>query len=279
MRRVLYTLVVFALFASISIAQMQLKLPAEITGKKQNDLIEKNLESNFQLQMPAEVTAPGGMRNFVKGMFLIGLLADLSIPFGDEDTGFKHIAGTGFSVHAMASYMVAASFMLSLRVGYVGFGQQVTEGSEFGQDFRYEDCYYQIPILFGAYYLFATGSMFRPYIGLALGAFIQKYSYKWSWTYSGFGTEQTFNEEGDASSTGFGLVPTLGFYYILGSVMLHAAVEYAFLLSNLPEVTGDNTTLEKFNGYTGIAQEEEDTDVKASYLSILLGVSIPLGGK
>jgi hypothetical protein len=68
----------------------------------------------------------------------------------------------------------------------------------------------------------------------------------------------------------------VGAYYIAGSVMIHLAVEYAFLFSNLPEPDLEDLELTKVSG---VAQEEEEsTDEKASYLSFLLGVNIPLGG-
>jgi hypothetical protein len=257
---------------------MQLQLAAEITGEIPQSFVNHDYESNLHLTLPESAVPPAGMKDFVKGIFLLGLLADLSIPFGDEDTGFKHIAGTGFSGHAMASYVVAASWLLYLRGGYISFGTQTTEGGNEFYNFKYEDTYTQIPILLGASYLFATGSAFRPYVGLALGVFIQSYDFKWTESYEGFESisQEQFTWEGDASSTGFGIVPAVGAYYIAGSVMIHLAVEYAFLFSNLPEPDLEDLELTKVSG---IAQEEEESfDEKASYLSFLLGVSIPLGG-
>lgn len=282
MRRTL--LYIFSLFLVSSFcinAQMKLQLSQEITGEQPTSFTNNNLESNLNLELPPEVTAPGGIKDFAKGLILLGILADVSFPFGD---GFKHIAGTGFSGHVMASYLVSTSVFLALRAGYISFGTQTTEGSESWGNFKYEDSYSQIPILFGAYYLFATSGKFKPYIGLALGIFIQTYSYNWIED-SGFG--EPWTQEGDASSTGFGIVPAVGFCYILGSVMLHAAVEYAYLFSEGPKVEYEEFEYEyerpvllKRNNYTGIAQDEAEGESadKASYLSILLGVSFPLGG-
>lgn len=274
MRRTL--LFIFSLFLVSSLcinAQMKLQLSQEITGEQPTSFTNNNLESNLNLELPPEVTAPGGIKDFVKGMILLGILADVSLPFGD---GFKHVAGTGYSGHVMASYLVSTSLFLAIRAGYISFGTQTHEGEEFGYAYKYEDSYSQIPILLGAYYLFATSGKFKPYIGLALGVFIQTYSYNWSDDY-GYGDPQIL--EGDASSTGFGIVPAVGFYYILGSVMLHAAVEYAYLFSEGPTVEYEyENEIQKVSGYNGITQEEEESVEKPSYLSILLGISFPLGG-
>jgi outer membrane protein W len=188
------------------------------------------------------------MMDFYKGMLLLGILADVSFPFGDKDTGFKHIAGTAWSVHAALTYLITKSIMLSLRAGHINFGTQTTEQTDEFFSAKYEDTFSQIPLLLGAYYLFATGSGFKSYIGLALGVFFQSYAVKWSETYN-FPGQQPFNLDESFTNTAFGLVPALGFYYILSSIMLHAVVEYAFILSNLPSP--------EYNG------QSEDTDEKA----------------
>jgi outer membrane protein W len=113
-----------------------------------------------------------------------------------------------------------------------------------------------------AYYIFATGSGFRPYLGLALGLFLQNYSYEWTYTFSGGGGPMT--QSGDESSSSFGIVPTAGFYYFIAStMMLQFAVEYNLLLGEIP-TSGDSSS---------------NTDIpKAASLSILLGLAFALGG-
>ena len=64
--------------------------------------------------------------------------------------------------------------------------------------------------------------------------------------------------------------------------MLHAAVEYGYLFSKL-ELSEDDfpvpEELGKVSGFTGTNQEESWTEsYTANYLSILLGISFPLGG-
>ena len=72
-------------------------------------------------------------------------------------------------------------------------------------------------------------------------------------------------DSGDASSSSFGIVPTVGFYYFVATtMMIQFAVEYNYLFGELP-VPGDDSS--------------NNTDIpKASSLSILLGLAFALGG-
>jgi hypothetical protein len=276
MQKIFLIILSILLISSPGFAELKLKLPAEITGETTSSIINKNIENNLKLSIPAEVVPPADMRELVKGMILLGILADVSFPMGSDD-GFKHIAGTGFSGHVMASYMIATSWMLSLRAGYISFGGQTEEGGDEFGNYKYEDNYSQIPILLGAYYMFATNSAFKPFIGAALGVFIQNYSYTWTFSYDVGGQTYSDTQEGDASSTGFGVVPGAGFYYMLGSIMLVAAVEYAYIFSELPTEEEEEYT-PPLSKISRVAQEEEETtSEKASYISINFGVSFPLG--
>jgi hypothetical protein len=275
MQRIFLTILSFVLISTLAFAELKLKLPAEITGETTSSIINKNIEQNLKLNIPSEVVPPADMNNFVKGMILLGILADVSFPMGEED-GFKHIAGTAYSVHAVAAYLISSSFLMSLRVGYINFGTQTEEGSVPGvYDYKYEDTFTQIPVLLGAYYLFATGGNFKPYIGAAIGVFFQNYSV--NWTETGSGIDYTLDES--FSNTGFGVVPGLGFYYILGSIMLQAMVEYNYIFSELPSAEEDEYVppLEKGNNVGNITQDEEESTEKASYISVSLGISFPLG--
>ena len=272
MRLLVYTFIALFVVLSFSFAQMKLQFPAEITGETEESFVNRDIESHLKLDVLPEATALGGMKDFVKGMILLGLLADVSFPLGDENTGFKHVAGTAFSGHVVGAYLVSTSFLIALRAGYIKFATQTTEGSEAGFTYKYEDSYSQIPILLGAYYLFVTGSGFRPYLGVALGVFFQTYTVNWQ--ESGFGPDFTLDES--FSNTGFGVVPAIGFYYLLGSVVLQMAVEYALLFSEGPTV--EYTYVPELGKTSGIAQDitEESSD-KPSYISVNLGVSFPLG--
>lgn len=280
MKRLFLTFLSIVLISSLSFAELKLKLPSDLTGENYQSIINKNLETNLKLEVPAEVvTSPADMKEFVNGMIILGLLADVSFPLGgDED--FGHIAGTGFSGHAMIGYVVANSWLITLRGGYVKFGEQTTSGNDFGIDYTWTDNYSQIPILLGAYYLFNTSSAFKPYIGLAIGIIIQNYTFDGTYSYSIGGQTYTDTETADKSATGFGLVPALGSYYLVGSVMINLAVEYNMLFGGL-ELTEDDYVYNPGGGLAkanGIAQEETySEEYTISYFSVLLGVSFPIG--
>ncbi len=168
------------------------------------------------MNVAPEVVPPADMKEFVKGMMMLGILADVSFPMG-SDNGFGHIAGTGFSGHLEFSYFVSPMFRIMFRGGYINFGKQTNSGSEdfgFGQtfDYNYEDTYSQIPILIGGYYMFATESGFKPYIGLAIGVFFETYAVNWN---GRFRFWRTFYFDESFTSTGFGVVPAIGAYYSL----------------------------------------------------------------
>ena len=237
MKNVFYYLVIVTLGITItSHAEMKLRLSSVVKGDAPQSIFSNNLTSNLKLEVPASVSNLSDMEDFAKGLIMVGLLVDATIPFGDD---FKHIAGTGFSGHAFAGYVVARSILLTLRAGYVKFATQTEEGHEFGYDYKYEDKYSQIPILLGAYYLISTSSGFKPYVGIALGLFLATYSYEWN--YSGI------TETGDDTQSKFGVVPSVGFYYfVAATTMIQVAVEYNLIFQELPESSSSNLSSVSF---------------------------------
>lgn len=243
MQKVLYfVLILFVGFTVAVKGQMHLKLSNDISYKQPATFGNHNLESNLKLELPANLNTPN-LKDLYKGLFLVGALVDITLPLGDD---FKHIAGTGFSGHFFAGYVLTKAFMIALRIGYVRFADKTEEGS----GFKYEDSFSQIPILLGAYYLLTHRGYFRPYIGLALGIFISTHSYKWLYNYP----DGQFVENGDQTETKFGMVPTLGFYYFLtATTLLHASVEYGFIFQEL------------------------EASSNLNYLAIMFGVAFALG--
>jgi len=237
--------IAFLFLSSVTLAGFSLKLSMDITGEQEQTFLNHNLETNLKLELPSHVSNPGEMGSFMKGMWVLGLLADVAFPFGDD---FKHVAGTGYSIHAIASYAVAAQVLISLRAGYQVFGGQTSE-DEYGS---YEDDYYQIPFLLSAYFLLGRGA-FNPYIGLALGIYLTYRSMKYTYYNSPLpGQSQTI--ESDPSQTGLGVSPEVGFYYwMAATTMIQVAVAYHYLY------------------WVG-------GDFGVSYLAIMAGVSFALGG-
>ena len=266
-------LVVLLLLSNAVLAQMQLKINSDFENQNFQS-VSSDLKSNLLLDLPtnAYVSPPDAM-DFKKGLIILGLMADITIPLGDDD-GFKHIAGTAYSAHVMAGYLITQSFLLTLRAGYVNYGTQNEEGSDLGYSYSYEDTYSQIPILLGAYYIFATQGAFKPYIGLSLGVFLQTYAVKWTETYGQGIPAYSLDESFSASS--FGIVPGVGAYYMLSSAMIQVAVEYNMLFSGIPVAEETTYTLGKVSGTN--ATTATNDDVKASSISFLLGVSFPIGG-
>lgn len=266
-------LAVLLMLSNTVLAQMQLKLSSDF--EQQN--LSQALKSNSQLIQPNSVISPPDVMELKKGLIMLGLLADLSIPMG-SDSGFKHIAGTGFSGHVVLSYLLSPEVMLALRAGYIKYGTQSEEGSELGYSYKYEDSYSQIPILLGAYYMFGTKGAFKPYIGLALGLFLQNYNVKWTEDFGG--TYPAYNLDETFSASSFGVVPAVGFYFLLGSMTLQAAAEYNYLFSGIP-VAEDNYNVDGLYKSNSVAATTATTDPdhKASSISFLVGVSFPIGGK
>lgn len=237
MKNVFYYTALVILSITIAVhAEMKLKLSSAISGETTQTIFHNNLESNLKLEVPATISNPMDMKEFAKGLLMIGLLIDATIPFGED---FKHVAGTGFSGHAFASYILAKTFLLTLRAGYIKFASQTDEGTEFGYNYKNEDKYSQIPILLGAYYLIATKSGFKPYIGLALGLFLATYSYTWSY-YDPF-FQRDVTQTADNTDTKFGVVPGAGFYYfIAATTLIQVAVEYNLIFQKLEDSSSSN---------------------------------------
>lgn len=217
MKRTLLILFSFLVVSSLSInAQMKLNLSQEITNEKQNDLVENNLESNLKLELPPEVTNPGG-NEFLK-MWFVGLLADATFPLGDFGEGWS----TGFSVHAMLGYMIARSLLLNVSAGYVSFSEKESFPDQ-------ERCFSWIPISLGLNYVFNPGRKFMPFIGLAAAL----YFISWSNTYTYTSLGQTQTQTSETNDTEFGIIPRLGAYYMVSAaILLSLTAEYNMIFTS-----------------------------------------------
>jgi hypothetical protein len=273
MNKLFLTILSIILISTLSFAEMKLKLSADLTGETTRTLVNNDLESKLNLSLPSEVVAPN-MMELAKGAMLLGVLADVSFPMGSDD-GFKHVAGTAWSGHVEFSYFVSPMFRIMVRAGYINFGTQTTE-DQYGS---YEDTFSQIPIIVGGYYMIPTASGFKPYVGVALGVFFQTYKINWQFD-DGF---YQYSQDGSFSNTGFGVVPGIGAYYMVGSVLIQLGVEYTYVFSDGPTVD-DNYDYNYYpygslNKVAGITQDETDSESsdKPSYFSVVAGVSFPLG--
>ena len=201
------------------------------------------------------------------GTFMLGAVADVSFPFGEE---FKAYSGTGFSGHILAGYSVLNNLLLTLKVGYIKFGEQDIDLGGFAK--ISQDGYSatatnsQVPLLFGAYFTPGldptclggsgncfSGNLFSPYVGLQAGLFFKTYTFNSTYPYGEYGDsfqQVPDTHEENENSTIFGLVPTVGTFYSLSEdINLNVSAEYNYLF------------------------EEADVDAaNISFLSINLGV-------
>jgi hypothetical protein len=225
-------------------AELKLKLRSDLSNENIATLGNHNFESNMNLKLPANL-APAGEMELIKGLFLIGLAFDVTFPIGAD---FSNFAGTGFSGHAFVSYMIARSLMLTFSAGYIKFGDKdFGDGTNFTQTWSHS----QIPLLFGLNYLFNMQGAFRAYVGLALGLFLIKDSYKNSYTFGG----QTQTEEGSESSSKFGVVPRVGFLYMTAAIIFSLEVTYSLIFH----------------------KAEGEGSSNLAHLGILLGIMFALG--
>ncbi len=217
MKKVLITFFALIMVSSLSFAQMQLRLPTEITGETSQSFLTNNLESNLKLDLPQNVTAPGN--EFLK-MWMVGIMADISFPMGD----FGDAASTGFSGHAMIGYMIARSLLINLMVGYQTYGaKEEQEGYDYSASW--------VSVLVGLNYIFNPGKKFMPFVGFAVGLYFFSTTVTTpSVTIPGFGT--IGGGEVSGSSTEIGIAPRAGFYYLLAATtMLAVTLQYDVIFS------------------------------------------------
>ncbi|MCW8803255.1 MAG: hypothetical protein OQK57_02565 [Ignavibacteriaceae bacterium] len=192
-------------------------------------------------------SSSSGSRGSTVGTFMLGAVADVTFPFGEE---FKAYSGTGYSGHIIAGYSVLNNLLLTLKIGYIKFGEQDVNFGGFAkiaqEEYSATATNSQVPVLIGIYFTPGldptclgnpgscfSGSLLNPYIGLQGGLFFKTYKLISSYVYGGLGDSyQQFSdsEEYTESSTIFGIVPTAGTFYSLSDkVRLSASIEYNYL--------------------------------------------------
>jgi len=231
LKGLLFTLLIFSFLFFNSFSQ----------GKRFSSDNPSNEELNpvSQSELTFDQTAPDGSA-ILPGSWMIGVLADVSFPFGDA---FKNFAGTGFSGHLFIGYSVVKAFQVTMRVGYVKFGEKSQDFSFLGkiaqEGYTVNQNFSQVPILLGGYFTpeldpsclggpgsCFSGSLFHPYVGVNFGMFIQ--NYKWEQNYSYGGMTQTYEET--ESDTKFGIVPSVGSYYdVSPNIRLNLGLEWAYI--------------------------------------------------
>lgn len=251
MKKVLLFIITLFLVSSVSIyAQMKLKLLSDITGEdliSLNNLVLNESETNYNSDLPAKLLGDEG--KLIPGSIMIGLLGDVTFPFGED---FKKYAGTGWSGHIYAGYSFLNTLQFTLKIGYIKFGEQDVDFSQLPkttqEEYSRTETNHQIAILLGIIYMLGldpsclglpsclTGGLVLPYFGFQLGTYFKTWKsvqtlpfYEINKTLKKTAqTSQTIEET--ESNTIFGIAPTVGAYYgITDKIRLNVGLEYSYL--------------------------------------------------
>jgi hypothetical protein len=245
---------------------MKLNLPSVIDEEENASnlkLVLNKTETQSGIYSPVE--SPVDATSFIPGTIMLGLLGDVTFPFGEE---FKNYAGTGWSIHAFGGYSILNSLVLALKAGYIRFGDvetdygflgknsQITEGS-----IQYNT---QVIIALMIQYLMGGGScigpiaggVIKPFIALAICLIFKNYVYQLlnvQSIYKIANTVQT-DEKFEDSSTIFGISPSVGTYFnVSENVSLILSADYYYLFDE--------------------ADEEIDGSANINYLSLTFGAA------
>ena len=104
MRKFLLCFLSVIVVSSITFAQMNLQLPADIEGEEKvsTDKLELNKSETYSSSYSLS-KSPANATSMIPGTILLGLLGDVTFPFGED---FKNYAGTGWSVHRFGGYSI-----------------------------------------------------------------------------------------------------------------------------------------------------------------------------
>ena len=254
MHKYLLCFITAILVSSFSYSQMKLNLPSDIDAEeKMNNLklvlnkTEAHLGNNSaQSEVPADATS------FIPGTIMLGLLGDVTFPFGEE---FKNYAGTGWSIHGFGGYSILNSLLLGFKAGYIRFGDVETDYGflEKNSDIAAGSVQYntQIVLALLVQYYVMTGSCLgpsptlaalQPFIGFALCIIFKNYFYQ---IVNGTGINKAAstvqsNGEFDDSSTIFGISPSVGTYFSVSeNIRLILSADYYYLFDKADEEIED----------------------------------------
>ncbi len=249
MRTIIFCILVVGVISSLSTAQMKLQLPEEIERTDNTTVTNTTLNNS-------------GM---IPGSFMVGLLGDVTFPFGEE---FKTYAGTAWSVHGMGAY-VLNPIALSLKVGYISFGEVETDlsifekGAQYGEILTASNSQF---VLAAALLYFLSGLSpscitpgvggFNPYIGLAICLIFKNFVSVLT-TPFGMGKFSNVNQleqKYEDNSTIFAITPSVGtFFQISKDINLILSLDYYYLFDK--------------------ADEEIEGSANINYLSITFGAA------
>jgi len=243
MRKILLCFLAVIVVSSISIAQMKLHLPAEIEGEERvliNKLVLNKEGTNNASYVPSDES------KLIPGSFLVGLLGDVTFPFGEA---FKHYAGTAWSIHGMGGY-VLDPIMVALKVGYIRFGEVETDFSSLAKSSQYEIfTAYNTQVVLALVALLTLSGLdpicptpscltpitlagFEPFVSFGICLILKQYIQTYALNMIANKTTGTL-QNGDTfedNSTIFAITPSVGtFYQVSDDIRLILSADYYYL--------------------------------------------------
>jgi len=247
MQKILLCFLAVIVVSSISFAQMKLHLPADIEGEKITHI------NKFMLNKSGTSSAsyspnklPGDESKLIPGSFLVGLLGDVTFPFGEA---FKNYAGTAWSIHGMGGY-VLDPIMVALKVGYIRFGEVETDFSSLAKSSQYEIfTAYNTQVVLALVALLTLSGLdpicpapscltpitlagFEPFISFGICLILKEYIQTIAYNMGANKLAKSL-QNGDTfedSSTIFGITPSVGtFYQVSDDIRLILSADYYYL--------------------------------------------------
>ncbi|NNG27064.1 MAG: hypothetical protein HKM87_06030 [Ignavibacteriaceae bacterium] len=246
MRKILLCLLAVIVVSSISIAQMKLHLPPEIGGEDSGPINKLVLNKEEVSSDNLTVNLPADESKLIPGSFIVGLLGDVTFPFGEA---FKNYAGTAWSIHGMGGY-VLDPIMVALKVGYIRFGEVETDFSSLAKSSQYEIfTAYNTQVVLALVALLTLSGLdpicptpsclspitlagFEPFISFGICLILKQYIQRYALNMIATKTTGTL-QNGDTfedNSTIFAITPSIGtFYQVSDDIRLILSADYYYL--------------------------------------------------
>lgn len=274
MRKFILFFLSFSIISSLTIAQMKLHLPSDIDVKERVSKSEfVSTKSGTHSGSYSLAEAPVDATSLIPGTILVGLLGDVTFPFGED---FKNYAGTGWSVHGFGGYSILNSIILGAKVGYIRFGEvetdfgQLAKTSQVSEGVRQYNTQFIINLL--VQYLIQTGSFnsqFSSGQSTAVTAFpLQIFvGFGFCLIFKNFVSTYFLNtgvnklaktvqngEEFESSSTIVGITPSVGMYInVSEDIRLIFSADYYYIFDKADEDVPESANINYLSINFGVA--------------------------
>ncbi|UCH65604.1 MAG: hypothetical protein JSW63_00280 [Ignavibacterium sp.] len=237
---------------------MKLNLPTDIDAEEKTynlKLVLNKADTHLDNKISLS-EAPADATKLIPGSFLVELLGDVTFPFGEV---FKTYAGTAWSIHGMAGY-VLEPIIVSLKVGYIRFGDVETDLSSLEKSSQFEKfTAYNTQVVIALVALLTLSGLdpicptpscltpitlagFEPFIGVGLCLILKNYFQTIAYTAGANKLVKTLQNgsEFEDSSTIFALTPSVGtFFQVSDDIRLILSADYYYLFDKADEEIED----------------------------------------